>query len=120
MKVDADEPSPGAPGTPKGPAGQQIQERLGELREENEQLQEAVRSHAVVDQAIGVVVVLGRLAPEQGWQVLREVSQRTNIKLREVAESIVEWPRTEKLRDDIRIELERQLTRHAGPPHAGA
>ncbi|MEU3792467.1 ANTAR domain-containing protein [Streptomyces fructofermentans] len=96
-----------------GPTGHQVQQRLGELQEENDQLQEAVHSHAVVDQAIGVVIALGRLAPEQGWQVLKEVSQHTNIKLREVAESIVEWPPTEKLRDDIRIELERQLTRHA-------
>lgn len=35
------------------------------LQEEVEQLKEAVASHAVVDQAIGVVVALGRMTPDE-------------------------------------------------------
>ncbi|MFD5518837.1 hypothetical protein [Streptomyces sp. NPDC127066] len=35
-------------------------------------------------QAIGVVLAIGQPTPEQGWDVLREVSQRTDIKLRHV------------------------------------
>ena len=66
-------------------------ERIFELQEEIQQLKEAVVSHAVVDQAIGMVVVLGRISPDQGWAVLKEVSQHTNIKLRNVAELILIW-----------------------------
>lgn len=40
--------------------------RILALQEEVEQLKEAVSSHAVVDQAIGVVVALGRITPEEG------------------------------------------------------
>ncbi|MCX5001024.1 ANTAR domain-containing protein [Streptomyces sp. NBC_00638] len=80
-----------------------------ELQGENAQLHEAMRSHAVVDQAIGVVLAVGQLTPEQGWDVLREVSQRTNIKLRHVAELVIDWARTGKLCTDVRTELERQL-----------
>ncbi|MFD5632303.1 ANTAR domain-containing protein [Streptomyces sp. NPDC127072] len=90
----------------------QPQEQVGELREENAQLHEALRSHAVVDQAIGVVLALGQLTPEQGWDVLKEVSQRTNIKLRHVAELLVDWARTGDLNSDVRTELDRQLAQY--------
>ncbi|MFF7238147.1 ANTAR domain-containing protein [Streptomyces collinus] len=40
-------------------------DRIGELQAEVAQLREAVASHAVVDQAIGMVVALGRMTPEE-------------------------------------------------------
>jgi AmiR/NasT family two-component response regulator len=89
--------------------------RAKELQDENAQLQRAVASHAVVDQAIGVVIAIGRLTPEQAWDVLRNVSQHTNIKLRHVAELLLEWARTGQLATDIRTELKRQLD-HPPPP----
>jgi small nuclear ribonucleoprotein (snRNP)-like protein len=89
-------------------------ERIFELQEEVRQLKEAVVSHAVVDQAIGMVVVLGRISPDQGWAVLKEVSQHTNIKLRNVAELILVWGRTGVMPRAIRAELEDALGR-AGP-----
>ncbi|MEU4659820.1 ANTAR domain-containing protein [Streptomyces sp. NPDC023723] len=89
-------------------------EQLAELQEQVRQLKEAVVSHAVVDQAIGMVVVLGRVAPDQGWLVLREVSQHTNIKLRNVAELILVWGRTGAMPREIRAALEDALDRH-GP-----
>lgn len=89
-------------------------ERIFELQEEVRQLKEAVVSHAVVDQAIGMVVVLGRISPDQGWAVLKEVSQHTNIKLRNVAELILVWGRTGVMPREIRAELEDALDR-AGP-----
>ncbi|MGW7265224.1 ANTAR domain-containing protein [Streptomyces sp. NPDC054842] len=79
------------------------------LENENRQLREAVRSHAVVDQAIGVVAAVGRLTPDEGWNVLRNISQTTNIKMRHVAELIVDWARTGRLPDDIRNRLESEL-----------
>ncbi|MCX5008598.1 ANTAR domain-containing protein [Streptomyces sp. NBC_00638] len=90
------------------------------LQGENAQLHEAMRSHAVVDQAIGVVLAVGQLTPERGWDVLREVSQRTNIKLRHVAELIIDWARTGKLCTDVRTELERQLAQYTQSPHSKA
>ncbi|MGW6263285.1 ANTAR domain-containing protein [Streptomyces sp. NPDC055085] len=87
-------------------------ERMDKLQDENTQLQEAIRSHAGVDQAIGVILSVGRLSPEQGWDILREISQRTNIKLRHVAELIVDWARTGSLPADIRTELDKQLATH--------
>ncbi|WP_413755191.1 ANTAR domain-containing protein [Streptomyces sp. MMBL 11-3] len=73
------------------------------------QLQQAVHAHAVIDQAIGVVVTVGRLPPERGWHVLREISQRTNTKLRTVTEHLVDRPRTHDLPETFATELYRQL-----------
>lgn len=89
-------------------------DQLTELREQVRQLKEAVVSHAVVDQAIGMIVVLGRVAPDEGWLVLKEVSQHTNIKLRSVAELILVWGRTGAMPREIRAALEDALDRH-GP-----
>ncbi|MGW3954747.1 ANTAR domain-containing protein [Streptomyces sp. NPDC004752] len=89
-------------------------DRVFELQEEVHQLKEAVISHAVVDQAIGMVVALGRLSPDQGWAVLKEVSQHTNIKLRNVAELILIWGRTGNMPPEIGAELEDALDRY-GP-----
>ncbi|MER5216310.1 ANTAR domain-containing protein [Streptomyces sp. NPDC002838] len=89
-------------------------DRIFELQEEIDQLKEAVASHAVVDQAIGMVVALGRVTPDQGWEVLKEVSQHTNIKLRNVADLILIWGRTGDMPPEIRAELEDALDRY-GP-----
>lgn len=89
-------------------------ERIFELQEEVLQLKEAVTSHAVVDQAIGMIVAMGRVTPDQGWAILREVSQHTNIKLRNIAEMIIIWGRNGELPPEIRAELEDTLDRY-GP-----
>lgn len=96
---DADHPGP-----------EEFARKIGQLQREIGQLQEAVVSHAVIDQAIGVVVSLGGLPPDQGFGVLRTVSQKTNIKLREVAEQIVGWPASKELSEDIRQALEAALS----------
>ncbi|MBL1082271.1 ANTAR domain-containing protein [Streptomyces actinomycinicus] len=83
--------------------------RIDQLQREIAQLQEAVVSHAVIDQAIGVVISLGGLRPDQGFEVLRTVSQRTNTKLRDIAEQIVGWVHSERLAEDVRQALETAL-----------
>ena len=105
---------------PTGPEA----ERIFQLEEEVVQLKEAVTSHAVVDQAIGMLVALGHVAPNQGWEVLREVSQHANIKLRNVAEMILIWGRHGDLPYDVRTVLEDTLDRYGPtqlpdhpPPH---
>ncbi|WP_051854494.1 ANTAR domain-containing protein [Streptomyces sp. NRRL B-1347] len=75
--------------------------RVVALQEEIAQLQRAVVSHAVVDQAIGVVVACSGVRPETAWELLREVSQNTNTKLREIAEHVVRWPRCGGLPEDV-------------------
>ncbi|MFC7894460.1 ANTAR domain-containing protein [Streptomyces sp. NPDC057381] len=100
-------------------------DQIFQLQEQVRQLKEAVVSHAVVDQAIGMIVVLGRVTPDQGWIVLKEVSQHTNIKLRNVAEMILIWGRAGVMPSEIRAALEDALDRHSptqvpgSPPQAG-
>ncbi|MFC4508239.1 MULTISPECIES: ANTAR domain-containing protein [Streptomyces] len=94
--------------------------RILELEHEVDQLKEAVASHAVVDQAIGVVVALGRVTPDEGWVVLREVSQHTNIKLRNVSEMILLWGRSGDMPEGIRAELEELLDQHGPTTVPGA
>jgi len=97
-------------------------ERIFELQEEVQQLKEAIVSHAVVDQAIGMVVALGRVTPDEGWSVLKDVSQHTNVKLRNVAEMILVWGRSGVLPPETRAALEEALDRYGptqipgGPP----
>ncbi|WP_308117039.1 ANTAR domain-containing protein [Streptomyces guryensis] len=83
------------------------------LEVERAQLEQAVSSHAVVDQAIGAVVVLGRMAPEEAWRVLRDVSQRTNTKLRAVAEHVMAFTQGVELPEPERIELRHAIARYA-------
>ncbi|MEU9171750.1 ANTAR domain-containing protein [Streptomyces sp. NPDC048420] len=94
--------------------------RIFELQEEIDQLKEAVFSHAVVDQAIGMVVALGRITPDQGWEVLKDVSQHTNIKLRNVADMILIWGRSGEMPPEIRAELEDALDRYGPTQIPGA
>ncbi|MER6572932.1 ANTAR domain-containing protein [Streptomyces sp. NPDC001093] len=89
-------------------------DRLSALQAEVDQMKEAVVSHAVVDQAIGMVVALGRVTPDEGWEVLREVSQHTNIKLRNIAELILIWGRCGDIPPDVGAALEDAMDRY-GP-----
>ncbi|MCW2579231.1 MAG: hypothetical protein JWR82_832 [Blastococcus sp.] len=52
-------------------------------------LQLALESRAVIDQAKGIVMERHKLTPDQAFQVLAEASMRTNRKLRDVAEHLV-------------------------------
>jgi hypothetical protein len=110
-------PTDVAPGSGSG------SDQIFQLQEQVRQLKEAVVSHAVVDQAIGVVIVVGGVTPDEGWIVLKEVSQHTNIKLRNVAETILIWGRTGVMPPEILAALEDRLGRCArlggrlsGPP----
>ncbi|OLZ63018.1 antitermination regulator [Streptomyces sp. IMTB 2501] len=82
------------------------------LVNENQQLRRAVSSHAVIDQAIGALVVLGRIAPEDAWRALRDVSQRTNVKLRTVAEHILDHAQGGTLPEPQRTELRKAIARY--------
>ncbi len=55
----------------------------------SEQLQHALESRAVIDQAIGVIIAQQRCSPEQAFSVMRAASQNRNVKLRTIAAGIV-------------------------------
>jgi GAF domain-containing protein len=53
------------------------------------QLREALASRSVIDQAIGIVMEQQRAGPSAAFEVLRQLSQRQNRKLRDVAVELV-------------------------------
>ncbi|MYW44582.1 ANTAR domain-containing protein, partial [Streptomyces sp. SID161] len=84
---------------------EQVVDQLTALEEEVGQLRQALVSHALVDQAIGVVIAVSGLRPEQGWDALKHMSQHTNTKLREVARCLVQWPGRGTLPEGMRRAL---------------
>ncbi|MYW14788.1 ANTAR domain-containing protein [Streptomyces sp. SID2955] len=99
---------------PASPGGAGPARRIGELRREARRLQEALVSHAVVDQATGVIITLGALRPDEGLEVLRSVSRRTGRALADVARLIVEWPSRDRLPDDVGPALRAALEEAGG------
>ncbi|MFD5949669.1 ANTAR domain-containing protein [Streptomyces collinus] len=83
------------------------------LQQENDQLRHAVASHATVDQAIGVLIAVHRIAPAAGFEVLREVSQQTNIKLHSVAQTVIGWALGEPLPRRVGRELDAAVQRRS-------
>jgi AmiR/NasT family two-component response regulator len=83
---------------------------IQQLQTKVAQLERAVHSHAVIDQAIGVVVAAERLTPAEAWDLLRETSMCTNTKLRHVAELVITLGVTGNLTADIREQLARRLS----------
>ncbi|MED7827278.1 ANTAR domain-containing protein [Streptomyces chiangmaiensis] len=95
-------------GAVQEPAGHP--DEIQQLQTKVAQLERAVSSHTVIDQAIGVVVAVGRMTPAESWGLLRETSMCTNTKLRHVAELVVTLGVTGNLTADIREELARRLS----------
>jgi AmiR/NasT family two-component response regulator len=52
-------------------------------------LQSALESRAVIDQAKGILMERHKLTDDQAFQVLARISMQNNIKLRVVAEELV-------------------------------
>ncbi|MFE1586370.1 ANTAR domain-containing protein [Streptomyces sp. NPDC058737] len=97
------------------PTTDELVKELERVRVENRQLERALASHATVDRAIGVLTVLGRISPDDGFTVLREISQHTNIRLSAVAEDLLAHARGAALPDVLLGELHAALARHADP-----
>ncbi|MFH0180346.1 ANTAR domain-containing protein [Streptomyces cacaoi] len=87
---------------------------VARLEQENAQLRQAVDSHAVVDQAIGVLVAVHRLVPAAGFEVLRDVSQHTNIKLHTIAEMVLDWALGQPLPETVERALGQAVQRRSG------
>ena len=63
--------------------------RQAEQADLTEQLRAALASRAVIDQALGIIMAQERFTAAQAFEILRAASQNRNVKLREVAASIV-------------------------------
>jgi len=53
------------------------------------QLEEALQSHALVDQARGVLMATHRIDADTAWGLLVRVSSHENIKVRTLAEAVI-------------------------------
>ncbi|MFI0240618.1 ANTAR domain-containing protein [Streptomyces sp. NPDC016845] len=102
------------------PELERAEARVAALEREVAQLREAVASHADVDRALGVIVATAHVPPGRAWEMLRDISQHTNIKLRHVAILITQWGHSGALPTRIRTELLRQLRRCRRRPRAEA
>jgi AmiR/NasT family two-component response regulator len=80
---------------------------MAETRETAAQLQKALVSRTVIDQAIGIVRARSGSTAEEAFGRLRQISQTENTKLHEVARRVVD--------DAVR----RARARHAEPPGPG-
>ncbi|MGW1617378.1 ANTAR domain-containing protein [Streptomyces sp. NPDC002285] len=56
---------------------------------------------------------MGQITPDDGFTVLREISQHTNIKLHQVAEEILKHAQGAPLPEVLHGELHTALARHA-------
>ncbi len=57
-------------------------------------LRAAIASRQVIGEAIGILRAQSDLTSEQAFEMLSKASQRTNVKLRDLAQQITERPRT--------------------------
>ena len=53
-------------------------------------LRAAMESRAVIEQAKGVLMARDRCTPDEAFAVLRRISQHGNVKLRDLAQTVVE------------------------------
>ena len=70
-------------------------DELAQLREENAQLLKAVESRDVIGQAKGILMERKKIPATEAFDALRLESQRSNIKLVEIARQLAdtgEWP----------------------------
>ncbi|MEU6676238.1 ANTAR domain-containing protein [Streptomyces sp. NPDC046925] len=79
------------------------------LRTEVNDLHRAMESHPAIDQARGMLMTLGPCTAEEAWDVLVEVSQHSNTKLRAVAEELIATTEGEPLPGEIRAALSKAL-----------
>jgi len=61
-----------------------------QLVDHAQNMRRAMESRAVIEQAKGVLMAQRHVTPEQAFEMLREASQRSNRKLRDIATGIVE------------------------------
>ena len=63
---------------------------VARMREVAAQLREALTTRAIIDQALGIVMAQRRCTAQQAFEILRHVSQDKNVKLHQIAASIIQ------------------------------
>lgn len=63
---------------------------VGELADRQVHLERAIESHRLVGQAVGILVERHKFTPGRAFQELRRASQERNIRLRDIAERVIE------------------------------
>ena len=63
--------------------------RMASCSDLNDQLKSSIVSRAIIDQALGVIMATERCPQDKAFSLLRTVSQNTNVKLRDLAATIV-------------------------------
>lgn len=63
---------------------------VGRSRRNEANLERALDSHRLVGQAMGILIERHRIVAEEAFDLLRRASQDHNVKLREVAERVIE------------------------------
>jgi transcriptional regulator with GAF, ATPase, and Fis domain len=63
--------------------------RMASCNDTNDQLRSSIVSRAVIDQALGVIMATERCPQDRAFAVLQTVSQNTNVKIRDLAATIV-------------------------------
>ena len=65
------------------------QQRIGELEAQVHNLQTALETRSIIGAAVGIAMAAYKVPYEAGFALLAIASQRTNRKLRDVAEDVV-------------------------------
>ncbi|MFD3504996.1 GAF and ANTAR domain-containing protein [Streptomyces sp. NPDC058676] len=66
-----------------------LAQRIGDAEEFADDLQNALQSRSVIDQAIGVIMGQQRCTAERAFAILRSASQHRNIKLRDLCADLL-------------------------------
>lgn len=66
-----------------------VEQSLLEASVHEAELEEALETRTTIGQATGLLMAHGGLRPDEAFQKLVDVSQNTNIKIREIAQSYV-------------------------------
>ena len=64
--------------------------RLAEQEQLTEQLQQALVSRSVIDQALGIIMSGHKLDADEAFDILRKASQEQNVKLRAIAARLIQ------------------------------
>jgi anti-anti-sigma factor len=91
-----------------------------ELGVEVVQLRRAMQTRPTIDLARGVLMASFGLSPQDAWEVLVAVSQRTNTKLYRLADGLVEAVRGDPLPEPLRREVAAAVARLAAAGTAEA
>lgn len=106
---------PSEVGTSEAAAGDTPPGRQLELEEENWHLRRALASRPVIDIARGVLTATYHCSPDQAWDILVRASQHTNVKLRLIAQALVDTTQGKELRDVRRAQVTAAVDAVCGP-----